>query len=74
MGFHDVVFLPSRASFPPQFLKVVVEVRALGQRSMSLITPSHRHVVDPRLSPPPQFLKVVVEVKALGPPHVCGWG
>ena len=30
MGFQDVVFLPSRASFPPYFLKIVVEVNASG--------------------------------------------
>ena len=30
MGFQDVAFLPSRACFPPHFLKIVVEVKALG--------------------------------------------
>ena len=30
MDFHDVVFLPSRASFPTTFyLKIVVEVKTL---------------------------------------------
>ena len=31
MGFLDVAFLPSRASFPPHFLNIVVEVKALRQ-------------------------------------------
>ena len=30
MGFQDVVFLPSCASFPPHFLRIVVGVKALG--------------------------------------------
>ena len=30
MGFHDVAFLQSRASFPTHFLKIVVEVKASG--------------------------------------------
>ena len=30
MGFQDVAFLPSQASFPPHFLKIVVEVKASG--------------------------------------------
>ena len=30
MSFQDVVFLPSRASFPPHFLRIVVDVKALG--------------------------------------------
>ena len=28
MGFQDVVFLPSKANFPPYFLRIVVEVKA----------------------------------------------
>ena len=30
MGLHDVVFLPSEASFPPHIIKIVVEVKASG--------------------------------------------
>ena len=30
MGFSDVEFLLSLASFPPCFLKIVVELKALG--------------------------------------------
>ena len=30
MGFQDVVFLPSRASFPLDFLQIVAEVNASG--------------------------------------------
>ena len=30
MGLHDVAFLPSQASFPPHFVKIVVEVKAPG--------------------------------------------
>ena len=30
MGFQDVVFLPSLATFSPHFLKIVVEVKGLG--------------------------------------------
>ena len=30
MCFWDVAFLPPRASFPPHFLQIVVEVKALG--------------------------------------------
>ena len=30
IGFQDVAFLPSRASFPPHLLKIVVEVKASG--------------------------------------------
>ena len=30
ISFQDVVFLPSRASFPPHFLEIVVDVKALG--------------------------------------------
>ena len=30
MGFQDVYFLPSGANFPPSFLRIVVEVKALG--------------------------------------------
>ena len=30
MSFLDYAFLPSRASFPPHFLKIVVEVKASG--------------------------------------------
>ena len=30
MGFQDVEFLPFRASFPPHFIKIVVEVKASG--------------------------------------------
>ena len=28
MGFHEVVLLPFRASFPPHFQKIVTEVKA----------------------------------------------
>ena len=31
MGFQDVAFPPSKASFPPHFIKIVVEVKASGQ-------------------------------------------
>ena len=31
MGFQDVAFLPSRASFPQHFLQFVAEVNALRQ-------------------------------------------
>ena len=30
MSFQDAAFLPSRASFPPHFLKIVVGVNVLG--------------------------------------------
>ena len=30
MGFQDVAYLPSRASFPRHFLDIVVELKALG--------------------------------------------
>ena len=30
MSFRDVAFLPSRASFTPYFLKIVVEVKTSG--------------------------------------------
>ena len=30
MRFQDVALLPSRASCPPHFLKIVVEVKASG--------------------------------------------
>ena len=30
MGFQDVALLPSRVSFTPHFLNIVVEVKALG--------------------------------------------
>ena len=30
MGFQDVAFLSSRASFPPYFSNIVVEVKAAG--------------------------------------------
>ena len=30
MGFQDVAFMSSQASFPPHFLNTVVEVEALG--------------------------------------------
>ena len=30
MSFQDVAFLPSRASFSPHFLKIVVEVKVSG--------------------------------------------
>ena len=29
-GFQNVVFLPSRTSFPPHFIKIVVELNTLG--------------------------------------------
>ena len=31
MGCQDVAFLPSQASFPPHFLRTVVEVKASRQ-------------------------------------------
>ena len=31
MTIQDAVFLPSQASFPPHFLKTVVDVKASGQ-------------------------------------------
>ena len=31
MGFLDVAFLPSRASFPPHLLNIAVDVKALAQ-------------------------------------------
>ena len=30
MGFQDAAFLPSRGSFAPHLLKIVVEVKASG--------------------------------------------
>ena len=30
MGFQDVAFLTSYASFPPHLLKIVLEMKALG--------------------------------------------
>ena len=30
MGFQDVAFLPPLTSFPPHFVKIVVEVKASG--------------------------------------------
>ena len=36
MGFQDVAFLLSRGSFLPHFLKIVVEVKALGPPRVSI--------------------------------------
>ena len=30
MGFQDVAFQPSRVNYPPHFIKIVVEVKALA--------------------------------------------
>ena len=37
MGFQDVAFLPSTASFPPQFLKIVIEFKASRPNVVKLL-------------------------------------
>ena len=47
MGFQDVEFLLSRASFPPHFLSIVVVVNALGPPHVIDLWLGCKHGHDP---------------------------
>ena len=37
MSFQDVVYLSSRVSFPPHFLKILIEVKVSGPPSLKTV-------------------------------------
>ena len=72
MGFHDAAFLPSRVSFPPNFLKIVVGMKALGPphvfKLWLLLLWSHRRslkMILSRASDAHRFIKGPPQAEAL---------